>query len=83
MNRNQVSRKKRPRALPNLRFAVAAVLIAVCLIRLEIAAFGQNACYDQCQAALLNCLKAANGNQTEEARCQDEYDTCGEGCIFP
>ena len=59
---------------------ILVLLMVLTLTRLQPAAFGDSGCFDKCQAALVQCLAAAQGNQTEEARCQDQYDACGEAC---
>ena len=61
---------------------ILVLLMVLTLTRLQPAVFGDSGCFDKCQGALAQCLAAAQGNQTEEARCQDQYDSCGEACLL-
>jgi len=63
------------------RSCILVLLMGLALTRVQ-PAFGDSGCFDKCQGALAQCLAAAQGNQTEEARCQDQYDSCGEACLL-
>lgn len=62
---------------------ILMLFMAICLMRFEAAVFGQAGCFNQCAGGLAQCLQAAHGNQTQEAICQDRYDSCGEACLLP
>jgi hypothetical protein len=69
-------RRKRP-----IRTGIWMLVLALSLTIHTRAAFGQMACYDQCQQALAQCLQLAADDPVEEARCQDRFDSCLEHCL--
>lgn len=62
------------------RFWFSILFVVLFLIALETAASGDVGCSDRCQETLVGCLNGSGSDPVAEARCQDEYDDCGEGC---
>jgi hypothetical protein len=62
------------------RSLIFVLSMAICLMSLRTTALGQT-CFLQCQQTLSQCLQAAQGDPLAEARCQDNYDKCGEECM--
>ena len=89
MNKKQSPQTARARLLEafagklsSARYWVVAALIALCLISFKATAFGQVACLNECQQTMILCIQNAQGDPLAEARCQDKYDDCTEGCLI-
>lgn len=69
--------------LPSTRSWILMLLFMLCLTRMGATAFAQPQCVTLCQQELTACLAAAQGDPLQEAQCEDAYDSCAEGCIWP
>lgn len=69
--------------LLSARSWILMLLLTLCLTRMGTTAFAQPQCMSLCQQQLAACLVVAQGDPLQEAQCQDAYDSCSEGCIWP
>ena len=63
------------------RISLSALLMALCITAANIAAVGEQRCFNECQHALASCIQSAISDPKDEARCQDTYDRCTEECL--
>ncbi|MFP5265342.1 MAG: hypothetical protein ACLGJB_25940 [Blastocatellia bacterium] len=56
------------------------LLLVALLASIQLVAHAQS-CLDQCQGTLSQCMQSAGGDPVAEARCQDRYDACAQGCM--
>jgi hypothetical protein len=75
-----VALSTRGRKLIPAGFVRMLLLTALLVVGLQVAAYAQ-ACFDQCQGKLSGCMQSAGGDPVAEARCQDQYDSCAQGCM--
>ena len=68
--------------LPSARYWIAMALLALCLMSFKDTAFAQVACLNECQQTFIVCFQSAEGDPVSEARCQDKYNDCSDGCLM-
>jgi hypothetical protein len=62
------------------RIFTLTLLVGLCMTSINPTAYAQT-CWEACQQSLVSCLLAAAGDPVQEARCQNNYDKCGQDCM--
>ena len=89
MNKEEIASLLRTGVGGALRFArglsacsrIVILVLALCPVSAMSSTPDPVTCFDQCEQSLASCRQAAQGNPILEARCQDIYDACCEGCL--
>jgi hypothetical protein len=68
------------RKLFSARLLTLMLMIGLCMASVTSNASAQT-CWEACQQTFISCLVAAGGDSVQEARCQNDYDKCGQDCM--